>query len=202
MFTGIVHGTAKVESASLTAEVLRLRLALPDAEGLVPGASVSVGGCCLTAVEIDRNVVHFDVIAESLDRTTLGDLQPGDRVNVERAARFGDEIGGHVTSGHIWGIGEIVEIERTADNCRMRVRPPETAAPYILAKGYIAIDGASLTIGTVHGDGSFDLHLIPETLRITTLGTATIGTRVNIEVDAQTQAVVDTAERILALRAP
>jgi len=103
MFTGIVQGTATVRNATIDDGILRLDLDLPNTDGLVPGASVSISGVCLTAVDIAPPTVRFDVIAESLDRTTLGDLRPGSRVNVERAARFGDEIGGHVTSGHIWG---------------------------------------------------------------------------------------------------
>ncbi|MFK7927426.1 MAG: riboflavin synthase subunit alpha [Myxococcota bacterium] len=198
MFTGIVQGTATVRNAAIHEGILRLDLDLPNTDALVPGASVSISGVCLTAVEITPPTVRFDVIAVSLGRTTLRDLRPGSQVNVERAARFGDEIGGHVTSGHIWGIGTVTQVTRDEGNLTIRIAPPASASAYVLSKGYIAIDGASLTIGTVYDDGSFNVHLIPETLRLTTLDAAKPGTRLNIEVDAQTQAVVDTAERILS----
>ena len=203
MFTGIVQGTATVRSATPHDGIVRLVLDLPEGggAGLVPGASVSVAGVCLTAVEIDGDRVAFDVIDETLRRSTLGDLEAGHVVNVERAARFGDEIGGHLISGHIWGIAEVTEVEDTADNRRVRLRPPADAARYVLTKGYIALDGASLTIGAVQpDDGAFDVHLIPETLRLTTFDRAHVGMRVNLEVDAQTQAVVDTVERVMAAR--
>ncbi len=202
MFTGIVQGTARIAAASTTDGVLRLTLDLPTGlgRGLVPGASVSVSGVCLTAVEIVEDRVQFDVIDETLRRTTLGERTTGDLVDVERAASFGDEIGGHLISGHIWGVGEVVEVAREGENTRVRIRPPASARKYILEKGYIGLDGASLTIGQVQPDGAFDVHLIPETLRLTTFDQARPGTRINVEVDAQTQAVVDTVERVLAAR--
>ena len=202
MFTGIVQGTARIAAASTTDGVLRLTLDLPTGlgRGLVPGASVSVSGVCLTAVEIVEDRVQFDVIDETLRRTTLGERTTGDLVDVERAASFGDEIGGHLIPGHIWGVGEVVEVAREGENTRVRIRPPASARKYILEKGYIGLDGASLTIGQVQPDGAFDVHLIPETLRLTTFDQARPGTRINVEVDAQTQAVVDTVERVLAAR--
>lgn len=202
MFTGIVQGRARVRSMTHEGGILRLILDLPEGrgEGLVPGASVSVAGVCLTAVEIEGDTVRFDVIDETLQRSSLGGLAVGDAVNVERAARFGDEIGGHLISGHIWGMAEVTEVERTDANLRMRLRPPPDASRYILEKGYIALDGASLTIGAAQPDGSFDVHLIPETLRLTTFDRVQPGDRINLEVDAQTQAIVATVERVLAAR--
>jgi len=202
MFTGIVQGTATVRAADVHDGVMRLVLDLPQGrgQGLVPGASVSVSGVCLTAVEIDGDRVAFDVIDETLRRSTLGERTAGDVVDVERAAAFGDEIGGHLISGHVWGVATVTEVAREGENTRVRLRPPESARKYILEKGYVALDGASLTIGAVQPDGSFDVHLIPETLRLTTFDQARPGTRVNLEVDAQTQAVVDTVERVLEQR--
>lgn len=203
MFTGIVAGTARVTEASDRDGLRRLVLRLPDGgeAGLVRGASVSVGGVCLTAVTFAGPEVGFDVIGETLARTTLGALAVGDRVNVERAARFGDEIGGHLLSGHVVCAGEVVAREEHAGNLILRIRVPADVLRYVLPKGYVALDGASLTVGAVDAAScAFDVHLIPETRRITTLGDARPGDRVNVEVDAQTVAIVDTVERVLAAR--
>jgi riboflavin synthase len=136
---------------------------------------------------------------ETLRVTNLGGLGVGDRVNVERAARFGDEIGGHPMSGHIICTAEITEILRSENNRRIWFRLPAALARYLFPKGYIGVDGISLTIGEVRGD-RFDVNLIPETLARTNLGDRREGERVNIEVDPQTQAIVDTVERVLATR--
>ena len=203
MFTGIVQGTAEVRDLIDHPGQRRLVLALPDGRGagLVPGASVSVAGTCLTAVGINGDTVAFDVIAESLARTTLGGLAVGDRVNIERAARFGDEIGGHLLSGHVWGTAEVVSVASTPTNHTIRLRAPADALPCLLPKGYVGLDGCSLTIGAVDAAaGTFEVHLIPETLRITTLGEKQAGDWLNLELDAMTQAVVATVERVLASR--
>lgn len=200
MFTGIVKGVAKVAEIEVRGPFRRLRLAFPPGSlaGLERGASVAVSGVCLTAVAQDGDVAAFDVIDETLRRTTLGDLRVGDLVNFERAARFGDEIGGHLLSGHVWGTAELVERVDGPDNCAIELRAPPDLLKYVLEKGYIGIDGASLTIGRVDRErGTFHLHLIPETLAVTTLGGARVGDRLNVEVDAMTQAVVDTVERVL-----
>jgi riboflavin synthase len=201
MFTGIVQGRAAVEAADDESGLRRLRLRLPAGAGagLVPGASVSVGGTCLTAVRIEGDAVWFDCIDETLARTTLGGLQVGGAVNFERAARFGDEIGGHLLSGHVVGTGEVVERAEPEGNLVLGIRVPADTARYVFEKGYVGVDGASLTVGAVDGGaGTFRVHLIPETRRITTLGELRVGDRVNVEVDAMTQAVVDTVERVLA----
>lgn len=201
MFTGIVQGRGAVEAVVDHSDFRRITVRLPEgrAVGLVPGASVSVAGTCLTAVEIDGHSVAFDVIDETLRLTTLGGLQVGDAVNIERAAVFGGEIGGHVLSGHIMGTAELVRREPSARNLALYLRLPEPLRPYVLPKGYVSVDGCSLTVGTVI-DGVFSLHLIPETLRLTTLGDRAVGDRLNIEVDSMTQAVVDTVHRVLAAR--
>jgi riboflavin synthase len=202
MFTGIVQGVAEVVEATRSQGLLRLVLALPEgrADGLVPGASVSVGGTCLTAVAIDGRRVAFDCIDETLRRTTLGSLGVGGRVNVERAARFGDEIGGHLLSGHVVGTMGIARRSEVEGNLTLEFVGVGAPLRYVLPKGYVAVDGCSLTVGDVGADG-FTVHLIPETRRITTLGELRPGDRANLEVDAQTQAVVDTVERVLAARA-
>jgi riboflavin synthase len=136
---------------------------------------------------------------ETLRITNLGELRIGDQVNFERAARYGDEIGGHQMSGHIHCTAEVIEVETSANNHRVRVRLPAELGKYLFTKGYIGLDGISLTIGAVSG-AAFDVNLIPETLQRTNLGTRQPGDRVNIEIDPQTQAIVDTVERVMAMR--
>ena len=169
------------------------------AGGLQTGASVAHNGCCLTVTETDGRTARFDLMAETLDKTNLGRLKAGDLVNLERAARFGDEIGGHLMSGHITATTEILRIERTEHNTTMHFALPAALKPYILPKGFVGLDGCSLTIGNV-GEDSFCVHLIPETLRRTLFGTRQAGDTVNLEIDPQTQAVVDTVGRILAAK--
>ncbi len=203
MFTGIVQGTATVRSISDAGGVRRLEVAFPEGAlaGLQKGASIAIAGVCLTAVAHDDDRATFDVIDETLRRTTLGELTEGGRANFERAAKFGDEVGGHVVSGHIYGRGEIVSRAEDGDNLALVVRAGGDVMPYVLEKGYLAVDGCSLTIGQVDRDaGTFGLHLIPETREVTTLGDLQVGDPVNLEVDAMTQAVVDTVERVLAER--
>ncbi|HEB95168.1 MAG TPA: riboflavin synthase subunit alpha [Sedimenticola thiotaurini] len=201
MFTGIVQGTAEVveieEREAFRSHVVRLPAGL--LEGLRPGASVAHNGCCLTVTGIDGDRVRFDLMRETLRVTNLGDLRPGDRVNVERAARFGDEIGGHQMSGHILSTAEVTEVIDSPNNRRLWFQLPAELARYLFPKGYIGVDGISLTIGEVRGS-RFDVNLIPETLARTNLGGRVPGDRVNIEIDPQTQAIVDTVERVLAAR--
>lgn len=174
---------------------------LPEdmAGGLQTGASVAHNGCCLTVTETDGRTARFDLMVETLDKTNLGRLKAGDLVNLERAARFGDEIGGHLMSGHITATTEILRIERTEHNTTMHFALPAALKPYILPKGFVGLDGCSLTIGSV-GEDSFCVHLIPETLRRTLFGTRQAGDTVNLEIDPQTQAVVETVGRILAAK--
>jgi riboflavin synthase len=198
MFTGIIQGTAEVididEKENFRTHAIRLPASALD--GLVTGASVAQNGCCLTVTRIEGDRVEFDLMQETLRATNLGSLVVGERVNYERAARFGDEIGGHAMSGHILCTAEVVNIETSPNNCRIRFRLPDTWHKYLFTKGYIGIDGISLTIGEVDA-GEFDVNLIPETLERTNIGNRRIGERVNIEIDPQTQAIVDTVERIL-----
>ena len=202
MFTGIVQGMGRVVSVEQPAADFRTHMVeLPEdmAGGLQTGASVAHNGCCLTVTETDGRTARFDLMAETLDKTNLGRLKAGDLVNLERAARFGDEIGGHLMSGHITATTEILRIERTEHNTTMHFALPAALKPYILPKGFVGLDGCSLTIGSV-GEDSFCVHLIPETLRRTLFGTRQAGDTVNLEIDPQTQAVVDTVSRILAAK--
>ncbi len=203
MFTGIVQGTAEVVEIRDGKDFRSLRMRLPEGllPGLAAGASVAHNGCCLTVVEIDAGLVGFDLMRETLRVTNLGELTVGDRVNVERAARFGDEIGGHQMSGHILCMAEVSRVLESENNHQVWMRLPSQWMKYVFTKGYIGIDGISLTIGEVQGD-EFNVNLIPETLARTTIGGRRPGDRVNIEIDPQTQTIVDTVERVLASRIP
>ncbi|WP_192459446.1 riboflavin synthase subunit alpha [Musicola keenii] len=203
MFTGIVQGTATVVSIDEKANFRTHVVALPEEllPGLAPGASVAHNGVCLTVTAIDGGQVSFDLMKETLRLTNLGDLGVGDSVNVERAAKFGDEVGGHVMSGHIICTAEVVKILTSENNHQIWFRLSDPSLmKYVLHKGFIGIDGISLTIGEVTRN-RFCVHLIPETLNRTTLGRKRLGDRINIEIDPQTQAIVDTVERVLAQQA-
>ncbi len=201
MFTGIVQGTAEVVEI-LSKEDFRthvLRMPAAQLEGLAPGASVAHNGCCLTVTRVEGDRVSFDLMQETLRITNLGRLSEGERVNVERAARFGDEIGGHQMSGHIIATAEVTRVIESDNNRQVWFRLPERLGKYLFEKGYIGIDGISLTIGEVKGS-EFDVNLIPETLARTNIGTRQPGDLVNVEIDPQTQTIVDTVERALAAR--
>ena len=201
MFTGIVQGTAEVVGINDKKNFRTHTIRLPHEhlEGLKPGASVAHNGCCLTVVRIDGDQVAFDLMQETLNITNLGELQVGGRVNFERAARFGDEIGGHQMSGHIIAMAEVTRIIESENNRQVWFHMPPELMRYVFTKGYIGIDGISLTIGDVEGD-EFNVNLIPETLERTNMGFRQVGDNINIEVDPQTQAIVDTVERMLAER--
>jgi riboflavin synthase len=202
MFTGIVQGTYGVTSVHRELDLLTYVVDL-DAErvdGLEVGASVSIDGVCQTVVSIEGHRVSFDAIRETLDRTTLGALQAGDQVAVERSARVGDEVGGHDVSGHVIGQGEVVLARKEGHVCVLGIGVPPSWMKYVLNKGFIAVDGSSLTVCDATADGSFAVHLIPETLRLTRLGQKRLGDRLNIELDPRTVAIVDTVERVMEER--
>lgn len=202
MFTGIVQGTAPVvsidEKSNFRTHVVKFpQELLPDLE---LGASVAHNGCCLTVTNVEGDLVSFDLMKETLRITNLGDVAVGSVVNLERAAKFNDEIGGHLMSGHIICTAEIVKILTSENNRQIWFKMPNPELmKYVLHKGFIGIDGISLTIGEVT-KSRFCVHLIPETLQRTTLGVKRLGDKVNIEIDPQTQAVVDTVECVLASR--
>ena len=196
MFTGIVQGRGEIVSIESGNEITTLRIRVPSTEGLAIGASISIDGVCLTATEFAEGIVSFDVIPETLEKTTLGELEVGGLVNVERSLRYGDEVGGHLLSGHIIGRGLISKADRVGDGAQYTILSPPDVRKYIVSKGYVGIDGISLTIGDVHDD-AFDLHLIPETLRLTTLGEKQVGDAVNLEIDSTTMMIVETVERMM-----
>jgi len=201
VFTGIVQGLCEVVALADEPNLRRLQIDVgPLARQITLGASVAVNGTCLTLTEVgsNGNILTFDVIRETLDLTNLGDLVIGDVVNVERSYRVGDEVGGHIVSGHVTGavrVARIGEAENTR-NVFFSVHPQWLK--YLPYKGFVALDGASLTISAVDQlEHTIGVSLIPETIARTTLGTVDVGDRINLEVDSQTQALVDTVERLL-----
>lgn len=199
MFTGIVQGVARVAAIADRPGLRSFTLDLPAglADGLAIGASVAVDGCCLTVTRIDGGErADFDVMQQTLALTTLGACSVGSRVNVERAAKDGAEIGGHPLSGHVDLLARIGEIRRPENNHVLRIDVPAPWMRYVFAKGYVAVNGASLTVGDARrerdGSGSFEVWLIPETLRMTTFADKAAGDAVHIEIERQTQVFVDT----------
>ena len=195
MYTGIVAGTAPVVSINDEGEIRSIVIDLKGYDdNLKIGASVSIEGVCMTVVSIEGTLVGFDAIEETLSRTTLGSLRPKDLVNIERSMRVGDEIGGHVLSGHIFTVARILEREEVGESLNLLIENPSDASIFIMEKGFVAIDGISLTVGEVSESG-FGLHIIPETKRVTTIRNKLAGDSVNLEVDSRTQAVVETVMR-------
>lgn len=200
MFTGIVQGMGHIVAIRRpTPDFCSITTRLPAhiSQDLNIGASIAHNGCCLTITQTSGDLADFDIMGETLAKTNLGQLKEGDTVNLERAARFGDEIGGHLMSGHITCTVPLIAIERDGLNQTNWFALPEAIAPYILPKGFVGLDGCSLTIGQVQAD-RFCVHLIPETLRQTCFGQRQIGDAINLEIDPQTQAIVDTVQRIMA----
>ena len=211
MFTGIVQGIAQVARITDKEGLRSFTLDFPDGfcRDLEIGASVACDGVCLTVTALDGDHrADFDVMLQSLNLTTLGQLGVGGRLNVERAAKEGAEIGGHPLSGHVDFMATVASIRRPANNHVIRIAVPAPWMRYIFPKGYIAVNGASLTVAeagrNADGSGWFEVWLIPETLRMTTFADKGEGAPVHIEIERQTQVMVDTirdavAEKIGAL---
>jgi riboflavin synthase len=180
MFTGIVEELGRVLERRGTRLVVAARKAL---DGSDVGSSVAVNGVCLTVVERGSEALGFDLGPETLAVSALGDLAAGDPVNLERPLRMGDFLGGHLVQGHVDGIGIVTAAERSADTSRIRVEWQDSRlAPYLIAKGSVAVDGVSLTVAALD-EGAFEVMVIPHTLAVTTLGSARRGRRVNLELD-------------------
>lgn len=199
MYTGIVQRVTEiitvVKKTGLNTLIIEFDNILLN--NLSIGASVAIDGVCLTVTTIDNNLISFDVMQETLNKTTLGLFDAGDQVNTERSAKQGDEIGGHILSGHVEGTAVISNIIESENNYVLEFSCPKEWMKYILPKGFIAINGASLTIVNTDINGGFSVHLIPETLRATTFKHKRLGDRVNIEIDNQTKVIVTTVERYL-----
>jgi riboflavin synthase len=207
MFTGIVQGMATVRALTERPGLRSFTLAFAPgfAAGLSVGASVAVDGVCLTVTALHgADAADFDVMLQSLSLTTLAGLAVGSRVNVERAARDGAEIGGHPLSGHVDVMGTVAEVRRPENNQVLRIAVPAPWMRYVFAKGYIAVNGCSLTAAEAHrerdGSGWFEVWLIPETLRMTTFVDKAEGAGLNIEIERQTQVFVDTLREAIEER--
>lgn len=203
MFTGIVTRSCAIRAIEDRPGLRTLTVQLDNRliDGLERGASVAIDGVCLTATDMNLEEAHvsFDVMQETLNKTTLGALLPESLVHVERSATFGQEVGGHIVSGHVSGVAKVVSIARPENNFVLTLQVPESARDFIFDKGFVAIKGASLTVVDYHHEeGIFSVWLIPETLDVTTFADLSPGDTVNFEVDPQTVAIVETVRRTLA----
>jgi riboflavin synthase len=193
MFTGIVERTLKIAAATDGPMFRRLVIAA-EWNDVKLGESIAINGVCLTVAEITSEGIGFDVIEETLDKTNLGTLQSGDSVNVERSLRAGDRIDGHFVQGHVDGTGLLVHQIQSESEVRLTIQTPQHLAKFLAPKGSISVDGVSLTIAAVK-DNVFDVALIPTTLRLTTLGTRSIGWRFNLEADILSKTIVHYLEQ-------
>src|SRR5689334_1005022 len=187
MFTGIVTALGEVKAVERLDGLSRLSVSAPYAAAEVAiGASIAHDGCCLTVVEVEpaREGMRYvvEVAAESLALTTLGSLQAGDRVNLERPLRVGDEFGGHLVQGHIDGLGEVLVVAKDGEGWRLKIKPPPSITHLIAPKGSIAVNGVSLTVNEVDGEG-FGVLIIPHTWAVTALSRLQAGDKVNLEAD-------------------
>ena len=200
MYTGITQGVYEVVCCHKQPGLIDYTLQLSSSlcKGLKLGGSVAVDGVCQTVVGIEKTAVSFQAIQETLDKTTLNTLCVGRQVNIERSLRVGDEIGGHEVSGHVYGTGLIDQKIEDNHEVTFVIQCPLEWMKYIFNKGFIAVDGVSLTVGmTIPEKGLFYLHLIPETLKRTCLSRKQVNDRVNIEFDYKTKTIVDSVERLL-----
>jgi riboflavin synthase len=183
MFTGIVTDVGTLRSVRETNRDLRFEIETRfDLSTIDIGASISHSGCCLTVVEKGEGWFAVEISGETRNLTTLGAWKEGQRVNLERAARVGDELGGHIVSGHVDGLGEVLSIQSEGGSHRVLFRVPRPLHRLIAPKGSITVDGVSLTVNEVEDD-TFGVNLIPHTWDVTTLGGLTVGARVNLEID-------------------
>ena len=186
MFTGIITGIGTVRRLHPLGEGHDMRIEIatpwPDTAAIAPGASISCAGCCLTAVALGEDWFAIDASAETLSKTKLGAWTEGTRMNLERSLRMGDELGGHLVSGHVDGLGRIASVTPENGSWRVEVDVPPELARFVAAKGSVAIDGVSLTVNQVAGT-RFGVNIIPHTWTVTTLGTLGPGDPVHIEID-------------------
>jgi riboflavin synthase len=200
MFTGIVQTKGRISKIDRNDFGARLSVdggGWPDPAIYKPAAgdSICISGVCLTVVETSGGLLAFDVIAETLAKTNLGDLKPGDAINLEPPVTASQPLGGHFMQGHVDGVGVVTHVHAGKEEWRVAVKPPADLMPYIIPKGSVAIDGISLTLASVAED-SFEVALIPTTLDITTLGETVVGQRVNLEADIISKTVVHQLMRL------
>jgi len=199
MYSGITRGVFPVVALEQRDGVTRFSVQLsPElARDAQIGASISVDGVCLTLVEREDTRLSFEAIEETRSLTTLGELRVGRGVSIERSCKLGDEMGGHDVYGHAIGTGTVLATRRIGEQLDLTIGVPAAWMKFILHKGFIALDGSSLTVGDVRSEGSFDVHLIPETLRLSNFARKVVGDRINVELDPRTVAIVETVEREL-----
>ena len=199
MFTGIVQGTGTIIDINKNNSVLNLDVKIPQpiAKRLTIGDSLALDGVCLTVTGISDGNVSFDVVNETQNRTIISNYNKNSVINLETSLEFGQQVGGHLVSGHVQALGTIKEVEINGDTKNILLEIPDDYCKYIFEKGYIAINGCSLTIGKVIKN-TFYVHLIPETLRATNLDNLIYGDTANLELDQNTITIVDTTERILS----
>ena len=199
VFSGIVHSTGTITQASKNKDSLTLEVESNSdfVADLQIGASVCVDGVCLTVTSVTDTLMSFDLIIETLRSTTFDKVKISEQVNLERAIKFGDEIGGHILSGHVLDTVSIDKISKTDENYVLTFKTSSDIVKYIFPKGYVAINGVSLTVGDVsREDNLFNVYLIPETLRRTNLSNKLVGDLVNVEIESQTRNTVDTITQI------
>ena len=185
MFTGIVTDIGTITALEQRGDLRATIKCSYDLDGVDMGASIACAGICLTVVDKGPDWFAVDVSAETLSCTAQGQFSQDRRINLERALKVGDELGGHIVTGHIDGVGEVIFVEETGDSHTVQVKAPTDLAPYIAAKGSITVDGVSLTVNEVNDDDGtvFTLNIIPHTAEVTTLGVLSVGEHVNFEVD-------------------
>jgi len=200
MFTGLVHSVGTLSQRSPTASGIRIAVDC-GAFALTArcGDSIAVHGVCLTVAQSQAERLSFDVVPQTLSMTTIGAMVVGDRVNLEPAMRMGDLMGGHIVQGHVDGVGEVIAVDRTAGQWRIRVHATNEILAIVVPQGSITLDGVSLTVADSARE-SFAVALIPETLARTTLATITQGARVNIEVDSVAKLIDQAVRRRLDAR--
>ena len=198
MFSGIVQTVGKIESIKDKNHIKTIRIETHGdyLEDIAIGQSVSVDGVCLSLVKKNNEYCEFEAVEETINRTTLGSYKQGTKVNLEKSLKFGDTVGGHFVSGHIHTRGRIVEVELIGESKNILVEIEEKWIKYLTEKGYISVNGASITIGKV-SKNTFYVHLIPETLKTTNLDELIYDNYVNLEFDQATVAIVDTTERLI-----
>ena len=203
MFSGIVQGVGKVAEILSKKDSITIEITPPKnfTKNLKKGASVSVDGVCLTSLDNGIKKMKFDIIGETLARTNLKSLKKGSIVNLERSIKANSEIGGHLMSGHIHFSGKVKKILNKANTKDISIDFPKKYNEYIFEKGYIGINGCSLTLGKV-SKNNFYIHLIPETLSITNLDNLHEGSMVNVEIDQNTISIVETVKKTLAAQKP
>tara|TARA_B100001939_G_scaffold152920_1_gene132127 strand:- start:64 stop:672 length:609 start_codon:yes stop_codon:yes gene_type:complete len=198
MFSGIVQTVGKIESIKDKNHIKTIRIETHGdyLEDIAIGQSVSVDGVCLSLVKKNNEYCEFEAVEETINRTTLGSNKQGTKVNLEKSLKFGDTVGGHFVSGHIHTRGRIVEVELVGESKNILIEIEEKWIKYLTEKGYISVNGASITIGKV-SKNTFYVHLIPETLKTTNLDELIYDNYVNLEFDQATIAIVDTTERLI-----